>query len=669
MTSVSSATKKISLLFGVHAHQPAGNFEKVLDDAHARCYKPYLDTLYRYPEFKFSVHFSGWLLDYLLRVYPADMDRLREMAARGQVELFGGGDTEPVLASIPEHDRRTQLVALSDRLERAFGQRPNGAWLTERVWESSVATCLADCGIQYVTVDDYHFLCAGKSAAELSGYFTTEEGGVALDLFPISEALRYRFPFSPAAEAVSFVESLATEEGTVAAVYFDDIEKFGIWPETHEWVYGKKWLEQFIEGVLGSATIRTEHFREYHRARNTRGMVYLPATSYIEMNEWSLPPRQAHDWADLVAQEKAANRYESRKPFIRGGIWRNFIARYPESNWIHKRMLGLSARLAALPARKIKPRMRELLHLAQANDAYWHGLFGGLYLPHLRRAVWNAIVELEAMLDRVKRRGPIEATDRDFDGKLEVFVVNGSLQAVVRNDGLGAIHELDAYRLRHNFGDTLARREEHYYRKIAQGAQAAHGAEGIASAHDRISFRHPISPEDLVPDSRPRALFLDRVFRAGTEVAVEYAVKDGVPGRVTLTAKTAALTKSYALEREEVIVDYAFDEVPALLETELNLAMPSCDGFLGRYVLPDGQVTGGFGERFHWDGLRALTLEDGVLGGKLVLRTSRPLSIHAAPHHTVSQSEDGFEKVMQAVTLRLVTPEPVSSLRISLSVG
>ncbi|MGH8630786.1 MAG: 4-alpha-glucanotransferase, partial [Burkholderiales bacterium] len=213
--------KKVSLLFGVHGHQPAGNFEKVLDDARARCYKPYLDTVYRYPEFRFAVHFSGWLLDYLLRTYPADMDRLREMAARGQVEMFGGGDTEPVLASIPERDRRTQLAALADRLERAFGQRPGGAWLTERVWEPSVASCLADSAIKYVTVDDYHFLCAGKSSAELSGYFTTEEGGAVLDLFPISEALRYRFPFSPAPDAVRFVESLATEDGTVAAVYFD----------------------------------------------------------------------------------------------------------------------------------------------------------------------------------------------------------------------------------------------------------------------------------------------------------------------------------------------------------------------------------------------------------------------------------------------------------------
>ena len=37
-----------------------------------------------------------------------------------------------------------------------------------------------------------------------------------------------------------------------AAIYFDDIEKFGIWPETYQWVYEKGWLDNFIQGVLAS---------------------------------------------------------------------------------------------------------------------------------------------------------------------------------------------------------------------------------------------------------------------------------------------------------------------------------------------------------------------------------------------------------------------------------
>ena len=231
-------SEPVSLLFGVHAHQPVGNFPGVIDDAHNRCYRPFLKVLHGHPDFHFAVHFSGWLLDYLIERFPEDMNLLREMVERGQVELFGAGDTEPVLAAIPNRDRIGQVERFSNKLEKRLGHRPQGAWLTERVWESTVVPSLVDCGMRYVIVDDYHFLCSGKNLSELDGYFTTEEDGRRLDLFPISESLRYKLPFSPAGDAVSYIESLSEEGGgrSRAAIYFDDIEKFGLWPETFQWV-------------------------------------------------------------------------------------------------------------------------------------------------------------------------------------------------------------------------------------------------------------------------------------------------------------------------------------------------------------------------------------------------------------------------------------------------
>jgi alpha-amylase/alpha-mannosidase (GH57 family) len=101
----------ISLLLGVHAHQPVGNFDAVLEEAHERCYRPFLHTLHRYPRFRFAAHFSGWLLDWLLEHHPQDMALLKEMVGRGQVELFGAGDCEPVLAAIPQRDRIGQIGA------------------------------------------------------------------------------------------------------------------------------------------------------------------------------------------------------------------------------------------------------------------------------------------------------------------------------------------------------------------------------------------------------------------------------------------------------------------------------------------------------------------------------------------------------------------------------
>ena len=665
----------MSLLFGVHAHQPVGNFPAVVDDAHLRCYRPFMQTLHRFPEFRFAMHFSGWLLEYLLEKFPQDFALLKTMVARGQVELFGGGDTEPVLAAIPSSDRIGQLRKLSRRLERAFGAKPRGAWLAERVWEATVVPALADCGIAYVTVDDYHFLCSGKSAAELYGYFGTEEDGRNLSLFPISEALRYRLPFSPAPEAVAYIEALAGRGSQPAAIYFDDIEKFGIWPETYEWVYEKLWLEQFIDGVLRSPAISTMSYRDYHADTRSRGVVYLPTTSYIEMNEWTLPPEPAAVYADLIQQAKTAGLFDTRKAFLRGGIWKNFLSRYAEANWMHKRMLGLSRRLSALPQSRRAPAMLDMLYIAQANDAYWHGLFGGLYLPHLRRAVYRAMVELEAVLDNIAPRAPVISEDIDRDGIDEVFLRNASVQAVVKLDGSAAVVELDAYQLRHNFGDTLRRYREHYHAKIERSEAAGHAGDGIASAHDRIAYKHVIAPADLPADARPRSIFVDRLRPAGGEPAYpEYELSktsaDECAAEFSARAISTRIAKRIAVRSNCLSVQYRFEAAAgAQFVTQLNFAMPSCDSFSGRYVYR-GEYPCGFGQQIDLDELTEITLDDQELRAGIKLKVEPPARLRAGPHFTVSQSEAGFEKIMQAVTLELEwqVAQPTAEVSVSLEI-
>jgi alpha-amylase len=656
--------RPLTLLLGVHAHQPVGNFPEVIEDAHQRCYKPFLETLHAYPEFCFSAHFSGWLLDWLRERHPDDMELLAAMVRRGQVELFSSGDTEPVLAAIPYRDRVGQLNALNDKLAAWTGQRPRGAWLTERVWESSVVPALAESGIAYVTVDDYHFLCTGKTTAELDGYFSTEEGGTRLDLFPISEALRYRLPFAPASDVVAYLEGQAAA-GQSAAIYFDDIEKFGIWPETHDWVYGRGWLRAMIEGVLASPMIATATYGDFHARNASRGIVYLPTTSYSEMNEWTLPMPAAGIYAELLAREQAAGHGERYRPFLRGGIWRNFLSRYPEANWLHKRMLGLSARLAELQTPP--PTLTAELYRAQANDAYWHGLFGGLYLPHLRRAVWANLVELEAGLDALQPRPTVQALDLDLDGHGEIFVHSPELQVVVRDDGLAAACELSSYRLRHNFADSLRRYHEHYHDRISNaptGNPNEHQGDGIASAHDIVRCKHPISAADIVPDALPRALCLDRLddipvtdYRVAKPMAAHF-VRPGI-------------TKRYTVDAGTLTIDWEFSGLAGRrFTTELNLSMPSCDGFLGRYVLADGSIGGGFGQPLQLAETESLTLEDGVLGGRLALRVSQAAALECRPHQTVSQSEAGFEKIMQSVELQWhwLIPDTTCTFRLQLSI-
>ncbi|MEQ1601998.1 MAG: alpha-amylase/4-alpha-glucanotransferase domain-containing protein [Methylophilaceae bacterium] len=651
--------KTVALLLGVHAHQPVGNFESVLDDAHARCYGPFLRVLHQYPDFHFAIHISGWLLDYMLENYPEDMHLLKNMVQRGQAELFGAGFTEPVLAAIPVRDRIGQITRLSEHLKQHLGQQPQGAWLTERVWESTVVPALADSAIQYVTVDDYHFMCTGKDTADLDGYFSTEEDGRRIDLFPISEALRYRLPFSPAEEVVSYLESLADDSKQAAAIYFDDIEKFGIWPETYEWVYERGWLRSFIEGVLKSDIIKPMRYSDYHAMAKTRGVVYLPTASYIEMNEWTLPVPAAHHYADLVAQEKHANRYEQNKPYVRGGIWRNFFMRYPESNWMHKRMLDVSAHYHALPDNKKTADMLKALYECQANDAYWHGLFGGLYLPHLRRAIFNALLTLEVLLDAVTQRPLKVVLDIDLDGHDEAFLQNGVLQAVARLDGTASICELDTYKLHHNFGDTLTRQAEHYHRKVHAEPGHHHGGEGIANPHERMVSKHEITQADLAVDAYRKTLFNDFLVAAtGQTKIIQYGTP--VPAKTTLDfvgeVNGGQVHKKISLNVNSLLVSYKLAKIPeGVFKVEINLAMPSCDGPAGRFRIGEN-IPCGFGQVLNLTGLKSIALEDEVLGGTVHLHSSVPCTFSSQPHFSVSQSEAGFEKIMQAVTIQLQWP-------------
>jgi hypothetical protein len=316
------------------------------------------------------------------------------------------------------------------------------------------------------------------------------------------------------------------------------------------------------------------------------------------------------------------------------------------------------------------------LYQSQANDAYWHGLFGGLYLPHLRRAIYNSIVALEAMIDAVDSRPARESIDLDLDGEDEVFLHNANLQAVVRMDGSAAICELDAYKLRHNFGDTLMRQTEHYHRKVHANENHQSSGDGIANPHERMGSKHVISFEDLATDAHPKSMFIDKWWGVSSnepELPLQYEALAGRGANMAFrsVAEGMAIDKKIGLKDNSLNVEYDFGRgTRGLFTVEINLAMPSCDGPAGRFRIGH-KIVGGFGQPQEIDGLKEICLDDEVMGGSIMLSTSQPTSLRSWPHFSVSQSEAGFEKIMQAVTIvlsydlgRLKGP-----LKISLSVA
>ncbi|PLY05956.1 MAG: 4-alpha-glucanotransferase [Arcobacter sp.] len=440
---------KTNLLFGIHCHQPVDNFDRVIYEIIEKSYRPFFEILKLYPDFKCSVHFSGWLFEFILKNDPKLFNLIKELSP--QIEFFTGGYYEPILASIASVDRVKQINMLSDFIKEHFNQKPRGLWLTERIWDDSIIDDLKECDVDYVIVDDYHLISSGFNKDKLKGYFITENSNNQISLFPINKDLRYIIPFASIENTMKTLNSYASYEGENAAIIFDDGEKFGVWPKTYEKVYEQEWLKNFFESCLADENINVSTFTDFYDKNNAISLSYLPTVSYHEMGEWSTLPSIANDYLELIHNNM------DKEHLIRGGIWKNFFIKYNESNWIHKRSLELSRTQNQSEA------FKDSLFRTQCNDVLWHGVFGGIYLPNLRDNAYRYIINCENLLSM---EAQCKIYDIDMDSHEEYKIYTPNLITIIDPKLGGQIVELDLRDKCFNLQNTLTRYHETYHDKI-----------------------------------------------------------------------------------------------------------------------------------------------------------------------------------------------------------
>ena len=181
---------KFKLAFGIHNHQPVGNFQAVFEDAHQKAYLPFLELLDQFKSITLSLHQSGILWRWQERNHPEYFELVGRLVDQGRIELMTGGFYEPILISIPRRDALGQIGKLSDYVTDHFETVPTGLWLTERIWEPHLPDLLTAAGVKYLPIDDTHFIYAGFETDDLTGPFVTENQGEKLTLLPIQKKLR-----------------------------------------------------------------------------------------------------------------------------------------------------------------------------------------------------------------------------------------------------------------------------------------------------------------------------------------------------------------------------------------------------------------------------------------------------------------------------------------------
>lgn len=573
----------------IHNHQPVGNFKEVILNAFYKSYIPFLEKVLKYKNVKISLHTSGNLYEFMEEENIKDYeDLIKELLKENRIELFSGTFYEAILILIPEEDKINQIKIMNNYLKDKFNFTPKGMWLTERVWEPDLPKYINKSEIEYTLLDDNAFKKSSLSEKDLLGFYITENEGYSIKIFPILKSLRYLIPFRDINELLNYFNSF--KEDNLIFTYGDDGEKFGLWPGTYDYVYKDGYLDRFFDFLDKSEDIKTILFNEAVQKFFPKGRVYLNASSYEEMEEWS------------------------------GGFYRNFLKKYHEANKMHKRMLFMRDIIDKSDFSNYKNLLK-----SQCNDAYWHGIFGGLYLPHLREAIFKEILEGET---KSGINNEIRVLDYDRDGYEEIIFLNDKFKLFIHRLG-GKVLEFDY--LNKNISDVITRYKEEYHDKLFERVEFNEESSGIKTIHETFVLKDKDALNYLKFDSYFKENFLihflekeeDLINSQPYKEILNYEIKENeinlFDQKLSLNYKTQNSSLNYSIQCEKL---------SNFLLLEFNLYFPE-----DRYeVLNNG-------------------IKIDFLDFKLIFKTNSYENIKIEKIYTVSNSESGIEKIYQGSTI------------------
>lgn len=330
---------------------------------------------------------------------------------------------------------------------------------------------------------------------------------------------------------------------------------------------------------------------------------------------------------------------------------------------------------------------------AQGNDAYWHGLFGGLYLNYLRHETYRNLIEAENQADAAAHKGrewiALRSTDLDKDGHEELLVSTRTLGVCLAPACGGGLLELDYRPACFNLSDVLARREEAYHRKLAEASIHQDSAGGAPSSiHDQMKVKEHDLHLALSYDRHRRLSFLDRFLPPGLSweafdriddeergdcVQGVYRIDGGTPeakdgvlavplafhGTLSLEngAHPITVRKVYRMSEGKAAVAVAYSvesqaRAPLAVRfgVEVNLTLLAGDDPQRYYEVPgSGRVR--LRARGCCSGGDRFSMVDEWSRFRVTLRLDRSGDIWYMPIETVSQSEEGAERMYQGSAL------------------
>jgi len=651
----------------IHNHQPCDNFGWVFEDAYNKSYKPFIDVLEKYPSVNIAMHYSGGLLEWFLEHKPEFIKRIKALVKKGNIALLGGGFYEPIFPIIPDKDKKGQIRLLNEFLNKHFEYDTKGLWVTERVWENNLADIFLKEGFEYTLIDENHLKHAGVPEKDIRGYFQTENG---FKVFPANKKLRYMIPFAKVNDVAAYFNRISQEikesktlngsdgDNRSISIFADDGEKFGFWPHTYDWVYKRGWLERFFEYLSNpKSPIETVSFKNVLESFKSSGRVSIPPSSYSEMMEWS------------------------------NGDFNNFFKFYPEANIMRNRMLSMSADIdresmlhaSSLSKRDLVEKARRELYKAQAGCAYWHGVFGGFYMNHLRAGVYKHLINAKNILSELRTGDRMRYDVQDFDNDAcnEIIIGNEFLDLYVKPDESGSIFSFDDKRKSYNIMNIITRRHEPYHSKLfkTQGNTVkdmkASLEKGLyLNIHDILGIKGKGLKRFLIYDEQKKNSVMEyfssnnKYFNGNRNDLVRlYKAPYGIK---------KIINKDYVALNLKKNEDIILKSGKFCINITKGLLLSNTPQFTVSYVLKNlsgKKLKTVFGTEFNWSfmnkyymkkrkfsSIRSFVLKDEWSGIQMQYDFNSEVKLWTEPIYTLNETEAGLDKTYQYLNMMVERP-------------
>jgi hypothetical protein len=680
MISVPSSEPKGSIYFPIvfHLHQPIGNLPWVFEEAYEKSYAPLLQTIIKHPSIKINIHITGPLLIWMRKNHPEYLDQIKLLYSKKQVEIVGGGFYEPILAIIPEEDRIKQIQMTIDWWNFNYQIIPSGFWLAERVWVPDLPLVFSKLGIEYVFVDDFLFNLAGFSEEDTFYAYNTEYQGKTVVVFPINAPIRYLVPWKEPKKTVKYLQTGRDPNHEKIIVMISDAEKMGVWPAgdrtTHDICYvsgydGKQgWMNSFFEALLSKEWIKPVLITEYLKNHYPRGLIYLPTSSYDKMSTWALPTplRRRLERLHKIAEKEDSQLNQDILTFTSGSFWQNFLVKYSRSNIMHKRMLYCRNKIQTIEKKVNNNYKTELARIwkyvlaSQSNDAFWHGMFGGVYYRFLRHECLKNILKAEYLLENICEKAKITLpmvtiTDILLDGYSDSALENKQVSCFVSSLKGGSIFSLGLKSRGYDFSNILKRYKEAYHSKKA------------FAINDRIekwSFQDHFfnTPEDII------SYVKDEYVDLGNFANQPYDLMQKSSNSVVFERKGSIkikeeyiqgiIVKQYSLTESKISVNYDIElkkevkDFPLYFTPEMNFLGASFPYKTSGYI---NNTQFNLKETHQRDKCKYFEIQDLNEREKAKISVRLPYSVPIVTHPLMSlpKSEKGYEEQYQGTSFLL----------------